>query len=409
MNDKELDDFFRKRSENPEIAYQGEDWEKLKRKLDGSSSSPNPKGSGNSKGWWTMLLGIAFVIGLGLGWSYWPSDSFNLKTVAEGRTADSSGNNSQPSRSDSDVGNDRAPTSHSAGGISDISRNSAQEQEGVMLQQESTADGKETRQNYLKSKRGPVSTIAQRSSMPLPSATNRVEAIQSDLLTTLDYERMSIELDLLFAKGQTATMEEPRAGKKKAGVRRFYTSLTLAPDVSALKIKDIQGVGNSIGINVEYFFHPNLSINAGGLYVFKTYQAGDAYSTGYVPAPSHVNGNCWVLDLPLNIRYYIINNDLSRWYVNTGLSSYLMLTEKYDLEYKSYNYSGSTYGNRLEVHHKNKHYLNIVNLGIGFERVLTDRLSLQVEPYIKLPLQGIGEGDISLKSAGAFIGLKYGW
>src|SRR5690606_24841252 len=163
--------------------------------------------------------------------------------------ADNSGNNSQPSRSDSDVGNDRAPTSHSAGGISDISRNSAQEQEGVMLQQESTADGKETRQNYLKSKRGPVTTIAQRSSMPLPSA-----------------------------KGQTATMEEPRAGKKKAGVRRFYTSLTLAPDVSALKIKDIQGVGNSIGINVEYFFHPNLSINAGGLYVFKTYQAGDAYS-----------------------------------------------------------------------------------------------------------------------------------
>lgn len=95
--------------------------------------------------------------------------------------------------------------------------------------------------------------------------------------------------------------------------------------------------------------------------------------------------------------------------MTVGLSSYLMLKEKYDLEYKSYNYGGNAYGNSLEVQNKNKHYLNIVNLGIGYERVLTDRLSLQVEPYLKLPLSGIGEGNITLKSAGAFVGLKYGW
>src|SRR5690606_19553739 len=97
---------------------------------------------------------------------------------------------------------------------------------------------------------------------------------------------------------------ENKPEKKKNIGTRFFTTLTIAPDVSALKIKDIQGLGNSVGLNLEYFFHPHISINAGAMYVFKTYQAGEAYSTGYVPAPSHVNGNCWVLDLPLNLRVY---------------------------------------------------------------------------------------------------------
>ena len=46
--------------------------------------------------------------------------------------------------------------------------------------------------------------------------------------------------------------------------------------------------------------------------------------------------------------------------------------EKYDLEYTSSNYGGSAYGNSLEVQNKNQHYLNIINLGIGYERALTN-------------------------------------
>src|SRR5690606_29448531 len=244
-----------------------------------------------------------------------------------------------------------------------------------------------------------------------------VVPIESNLRTT-QFSALEFPTDGLETLALAALPEERKSGlyPTEAGARdkklsgfRFFSTLTIAPDVSALKIKDIQGLGNSVGLNLEYFFHPHISINAGAMYVFKTYQAGDGYTTGYVPAPSHVNGNCWVLDLPLNLRVYAFDQRLSRWYMTVGLSSYLMLKEKYDLEYKSYNYGGNAYGNSLEVQNKNKHYLNIINLGIGYERVLTDRLSLQVEPYLKLPLQGIGEGDITLKSAGAFVGLKYGW
>src|SRR5690606_4920815 len=188
---------------------------------------------------------------------------------------------------------------------------------------------------------------------------------------------------------------------------RFSVALSFAPDVTALKIEDIAGLGNSLGFNLEYFILPNLSINAAVMYAFKTYQGGEGYYTGYVPSPSSIAGNCWVLDLPLNVRYYAINQSLDRWYISGGLSSYLMLREKYELKYKSY--GGNGYDKQLDVRNNNRHYFNIVNLALGYERVLSERLAIQVEPYLKLPLKGIGEGSINLKSAGALVGLKFSW
>jgi hypothetical protein len=70
---------------------------------------------------------------------------------------------------------------------------------------------------------------------------------------------------------------------------------------------------------------------------------------------------------------------------------------------------GNTYEKRVDVRNNNQHYLGIMNFSLGYERLLTERIAIQIEPYLKVPIKGIGEGRISLKSAGALIGLKYHW
>lgn len=205
-------------------------------------------------------------------------------------------------------------------------------------------------------------------------------------------------------------LQEPvqMAGNQKnlSNGPRFSLALMFAPDVTALTLRDIEGLGNSVGLNLEYYIQPNLSINTGILYAFKTYRGGEGYYAGYQPAPSGIQGNCWILDVPINVRYYAFQRPLSRWYISGGVSTYLMLREKYGLEYYSY---GHNYTKNLDLRNQNQHYFGIGNLSVGYERLLSDKLSLQIEPYFKVPINGIGEGQINLKSAGALIGLKYNW
>jgi hypothetical protein len=412
MNDKELDDFFRKQSENPDIPYQEADWERLRRKLD-APPEINGANRGN-QGWWIGLLALIVISGAGLGWKYWENENGNAGATTgqisttltfDGSHTDITHNVQKADEADDPITKDSLVAQMAVSTPNPMPRPTS----GLTQLKEQPSD-----QEAPIDSKSPAFGSSNRVAVPVkhykiaPIEANQDIQPPSLYLVTGDQKQQIPENLPKDTKKQTH-ISGLKADKNRIEDSRFYTTLTLAPDVSALRIKDIQGLGNSIGLNLEYFIHPTISINAGAMYVFKTYQAGEGYSTGYVPAPTHVNGSCWVLDIPLNLRYYIFNQRLSRWYMTAGLSSYLMLREKYDLEYQSYNYGGSTYGNRLEVQNKNKHYLTIINLGIGYERTLTDRLSLQVEPYLKLPIKGIGEGDISLKSAGAFVGLKYGW
>ncbi len=416
MNDKELDDFFRTKLQNPDIPYREEDWEKLRAKLDNPSPSPGKNGSaGGSKTWWMGLLALIMIGGALLSGRYLSPGSENSDSTAIALPAAAS--------FDSMVVEDRnqgrinetkgSPTADNAISRVPPLKSDPAPEPASGLRSGKALDGKKESMGmgYFASgfsNNSNAITIEGMRSRTAPIILDR----QAAQVLALDILRKEQVQDIRMPGNGTEVgrnaPSDSKAVAKTIGSPRFFISLALAPDVSALKIKDIRGLGNSVGFNLEYFIHSNISITAGAMYVFKTYQAGDGYSTGYVPAPSHVNGSCWVLDVPLNLRYYAVNRDLARWYLTAGLSSYLMLKEKYNLEYSSYNYGGTTYDNTLELKNKNKHYLDIVNLGIGYERVLSDRLSLQVEPYLKLPLKGVGEGDISLKSAGAFVGLKFG-
>lgn len=428
MNDKELDDFFRKRAAQPDIPYREEDWEKLKTKLEHPASSGGTNGSGrNNNGWLIGLLALLILTGFYLGWNY-------LAFGPENRGIEA----------DSLIGNIRPEAKIKANQLDSSAENAPEA--GALRKQEieiSRSDGTKVSikplvgklayaANEDEPKRGratnraveklEVNAVRQTASneVPLGFFTNEMN-IGSKKVESHGILNQGFHLEPLLAYNEEYLRKASEESRKKRNKRiveakvdkmaqesdRLSVALSFAPDVTALKIKDIAGLGNSVGVNLEYFILPNLSINAGAMYAFKAYKGGEGYYTGYVPAPSGIMGHCWVLDLPLNLRYYAINHNLSRWYISGGLSSYLMLREKYDLKYNSY--GGKSYDKQLEVRNNNRHYLDIVNLGFGYEKVLSDRLALQVEPYLKLPLKGIGEGSINLKSAGALVGLKFRW
>ena len=413
MNDNELDDFFRNKAEQPEIVYQPEDWDKLKALLEQSSPAGGKNGSARiNNGWLLGLLALVIITGTGLGWNYLKSGEEKEASrtgfyEAQVEQPISKRNQSKRTVSDPPKVPDVVATTpgsvnlSTTGGTASTSNQEIQAA-GVKVNQGGNLWDETRHLRVLESltSRKKTATVD----------TRLMEVVDHGLKEQPILAGSSLPSEPLYLSHSIQGINQARQDftkpekKNKTGIeKRLNVALTFAPDVTALKIRDIAGLGNSIGLNLEYFILPNLSINAGAMHSFKTYGAGEESYGGYVPAATRVDGQCWVLDLPLNIRYYFIHQNLGRWYVSTGLSSYLMLKEKYRW------YGGYGQEMQTDIRNDNRHYFDILNLGFGYERVLTDRMALQVEPYLKLPIKGIGEENLELKSAGVLIGLKYRW
>ena len=82
-----------------------------------------------------------------------------------------------------------------------------------------------------------------------------------------------------------------------------------------------------------------------------------------------------------------------------------MKKEKYKYEYVYP--SGTSYSYTHTVNNENKHYFSILTLSGGYTRKISNRLSLTAEPYIKIPLTGIGYCNVKLNSAGLLFSASF--
>ncbi|HWK99576.1 MAG TPA: hypothetical protein VNQ55_06500 [Parapedobacter sp.] len=194
----------------------------------------------------------------------------------------------------------------------------------------------------------------------------------------------------------------PRTATVETRQHTWSLGIIAAPDLSGMHAFRGKLSGN-IGLTATYRVNGWFSITAGALYAKKLYQADFAdYRPGGNPVytqytPITVNADCDVLDIPVNINIDIIRKHRGTLFASTGLSSYLMLREAYD-----YNYPPHQYGDmkQLTLHNENRHILGLANLSIGYRRRLGDAVSITVQPFVKVPLTGIGNGKLKLYSSG---------
>jgi hypothetical protein len=75
-----------------------------------------------------------------------------------------------------------------------------------------------------------------------------------------------------------------------------------------------------------------------------------------------------------------------------------MKKETYTYEYK---YPGAPpiYYTHTEKN-KYKHYFSVFSLSGGYQRRINKTFSVMAEPYIKIPLAGVGYGKVKLAGAG---------
>ncbi|MEP7253907.1 MAG: hypothetical protein ABI683_16050, partial [Ginsengibacter sp.] len=187
--------------------------------------------------------------------------------------------------------------------------------------------------------------------------------------------------------------------------KSFVISLSVGPDVSAIDLNNVGTVEILYGAGIGYKFAKRWMVRTGFYSVRKVYGAKptnynppNTFWT-YYPNLVDIMANCKVNEIPLIVNYTFGNNSKQSWFASAGLSSYFMKREIYDYRSKSPS-SGTTWTKSYTVSNEYKHYLASLRLSAGYEKVLSNKISISAEPYINLPLSGIGYGKVKLNSAG---------
>lgn len=190
---------------------------------------------------------------------------------------------------------------------------------------------------------------------------------------------------------------------RKKTRKGFEGGITIGPDVNIASSMKMGRIGLSTGIILRYHFNNRWSIQTGAIYTKKLYGATpDDYHFDYPVTYTKIDADCNVVDIPLNLSYTFSERSRDRWSAVAGASSYFMLNEKYD-----YYYANGTKRSH-EFKNQNQHYFSVLNLGVSWERQTAGRLRLALQPYVKVPLSGVGQGKVKLYSAGLALQVTMG-
>lgn len=191
---------------------------------------------------------------------------------------------------------------------------------------------------------------------------------------------------------------------------RIGIGFAVSPDKSSTGLSSNYGeTGYRIGIKGEFRLSDNLYLTAGVL-ASNVYYAtsGSRYSPpeywNHGVNPDHTTAICMILDIPIGFKYNVINFNGSRLFATAGFTSYIMLREDYRFDYKS---GYKSLESNLVVNNGSRHLFNNINLSVGYELELFPSWNLRAEPFINVPVSGVGWGDVKLYSIGSYISIIY--
>lgn len=206
----------------------------------------------------------------------------------------------------------------------------------------------------------------------------------------------------------SGTVQKDWKDEKQASSHSWFVKLPVSPDFSSINYTAPGKPGINIGLLGEYSLSRHFSVSTGAIYSKKLYDTKNpdkSYSSGgWTAKASSLDGDCRVLDIPINVTYYIFPESKTNLFVTLGSSSYLMLKEKYVYtvwaNHQDYQYEEN-------FSHKNNEWFSMLNISIGVQRRLGEHFFVQAEPFLKAPMSGVGEGKVNLVSSGVFFSLKY--
>ena len=175
------------------------------------------------------------------------------------------------------------------------------------------------------------------------------------------------------------------------------------------------------GVNLEIALMPELSLSTGVQIEHQSVETVNRVSNAAIPS-DHMNANLTNLDIPINITWRFLTKGVGKekysYYISGGVSSLAYLGERYvkttyrqevreqlnmvaseaKMTYKLENFA-TTSENKEEPFNAFD-VAGRINLIFGIERKISQDLNLHIEPYVKIPLSGLGSENMKFMTSG---------
>jgi len=383
---KDIDKLFKDGLENPDLPFNDLDWDNLEERL-----HPSPKRRVVPLMWLTAVAGIAAMLLVVFLLIKRKSDQTGNKPLVKRETNKKS---DKPLNGKDNLINKPADetTFNENGGINLLAENNNQNNA------ENAQKGAEIGfKNQIS-----IKSVEMGASNAINYLANVIYNPEISAETKpVEFEKQNLTIEPV--KGKIPRIKDPVFKKKS----RFVLSILAAPDLTSVQKSGQSSLSGGFGIEATVILTKKLSVTTGASYAKKIYDSNFSLykpNTDYVFGikPTNIHANCDVIDIPINLNYKVFNGRRNSISVSTGLSSYLMLKEKY-----SYSYNGAYQGPAdFEVRNENQHYLGIANVGVEFQHKINNNLSISAKPFMKIPLTDIGYGNSRLSSTGVAVSVN---
>lgn len=213
------------------------------------------------------------------------------------------------------------------------------------------------------------------------------------------------------AKATSEARSSQQSSSQTKRGNQLGINLSFGPDISSINLGNPGRVTMQFGVALSYPLSKRLLVLAGFFANRKIYDADSAdYNPGgnfwaYYPNMQKIEANCMVYEIPVTLLYHFAPKGKHNWFVSGGLSSYLMKEETYEYYFKD-NY-GQPRTRTWSLDNGSNHPFSVLSFSGGYQYHVNSRWSLMAEPYVKLPLGGVGFGNVKLSGSGILFSATY--
>lgn len=205
-----------------------------------------------------------------------------------------------------------------------------------------------------------------------------------------------------------------------------------APEYNMISIAEKNQITANIGLHTEIELTPVIRLATGASYTSQNYKVKTFIgsepeefsfdSRGLITLKETTVVTSRLIDIPIEIKYFFKRGGQVNYFVEVGVSSYIFLSQRFDYEaikVDAQNIPADYAGNPSEWLNSNhqaevfvlserqdtpqNHRVSLFgtsNIGIGMETNLSKKILLQLNPYYKIPLKGIGAENTQIASVG---------